>query len=65
MSTETAKAYTVRTLAEHWSCSRDVVYDMIRRHELSAFRVGRSLRISTQEVERFESIPTVVYGRKR
>ena len=48
-------AYTVKTLADRWSCSIDVVYDMIRQGCLRTFRVGRALRISPAEVDRYES----------
>lgn len=49
------RAYTVETLAEHWYCSRDVVYDMIRQGKIKAFKVGRVLRISAEEVARYEN----------
>ena len=48
-------AYTVDTLAERWACSRDVVYDMIRNRKIKAFKVGRVLRISAEEVLRYET----------
>ena len=51
----TEKAFTVDTLAERWSCSRDVVYDLLRTRELKAFNVGSSWRISPKEVHRFEN----------
>lgn len=47
--------YTVASLAERWMCSKDVIYDMIRRRDIKAFKVGRDLRISAQEVERYEN----------
>lgn len=49
------RAYTVDTLAERWSCSRDVIYDLLRKRELKAFKVGTSWRISPKEVDRFEN----------
>lgn len=49
------QAYTITTLAEHWQCSRDVIYDMIRRGELKPFKIGRVLRISAEEVARIEN----------
>lgn len=48
-------AFTIQSLAQRWSCSRDVVYDMIHSGQLKAFRVGRALRISAAEVERYEN----------
>jgi len=48
-------AYTVTSLAERWGCSPDVTYDMIRKHWLKAFKVGRNLRISAEEVNRYEN----------
>jgi len=54
------KAYTITALAERWACSRDVLYDMIRKGELKCFRVGRAVRISAAEVERKEAETTTV-----
>ena len=48
-------AYTVDTLAQRWACSRDVIYDMIRQRKIKAFKVGRVLRISAEEVARYEN----------
>lgn len=48
-------AYTVDTLAERWVCSPDVIYDMIRKRKIKAFKVGRVLRISAEEVARYEN----------
>ena len=50
-------AYTVASLAERWACSRDVIYDLLRKHELRGFRVGNALRISAEEVRRVEDTP--------
>lgn len=48
-------AYTVAELAEHWNCSKDVIYDIIRCGELHSFRLrGKALRIASEEVERYE-----------
>lgn len=49
-----ANAFTIKTLAEHWVCSPDVIYDIIREGKLKAFHVGTALRISAEEVERYE-----------
>ena len=48
-------AYTVDTLAQRWACSRDVIYDMILQRKIKAFKVGRVLRISAEEVARYEN----------
>ena len=47
--------YTVDELAERWKCSRDALYDMLRRKSLRAFKVGGHYRISAAEVARHES----------
>lgn len=49
------QAYTVDRLAERWDCSRDVIYDLLRKRELKAFKVGSAWRISAAEVNRFEN----------
>lgn len=49
------QTYTITSLAEHWQCSRDVIYDMIRRGDIKPFRVGRDYRISAAEVARIEN----------
>lgn len=51
----TDQAFTVDRLAERWDCSRDVIYDLLRKRELKAFRVGSSYRITSKEVERYEN----------
>lgn len=48
-------AYTIKTLAEHWVCSTDVIYDLIHAGRLKVFHIGRSIRISASEVERYEN----------
>lgn len=48
-------AYTIQTLAQHWACSTDVIYDLIRSGKLKAFRIGNALRIRAEEVERYET----------
>ena len=48
-------AYTVDTLAVRWCCSRDVIYDMIRQRKIKAFKAGRVIRISAEEVARYEN----------
>ncbi|CCB64421.1 conserved protein of unknown function [Hyphomicrobium sp. MC1] len=49
-------AYTVKALAEHWSCSPKHVYNLIDAGQLHPFYIGkrRGTRISEGEVERWE-----------
>lgn len=48
--------YTVADLAERWSCSTDLVYDLIHRGDLKSFKIGKSaVRIRAEEVTRFEN----------
>lgn len=51
------QAYSVSELARHWSCSRKLVYKLLEKGELKAFRIGDVFRISAAEVERIESNP--------
>jgi excisionase family DNA binding protein len=47
--------YSVKTLAARWQCSEMHIYQMIRRSDIRAFKLGGKLwRISAQEVERYE-----------
>lgn len=55
MATETRPAFTVDSLAAHWSCSADVIYDLLRKKQLKGFKLGHSWRISAKEVDRFEN----------
>lgn len=48
-------AYTVDTLAQRWACSRDMIYKLIREKKLKVFRIGTALRISAEEVARYEN----------
>ena len=54
MRTMTPEVFTVNELMDRWKCSRDVLYDMMGRKELRAFKVGRDYRIPKAEVERYE-----------
>jgi excisionase family DNA binding protein len=47
-------AYTVATLAERWDCSQGVIRKLIADNRLACFRVGTLIRISVEEVRRFE-----------
>lgn len=48
------EVFTPDTLAAHWQCSRDVIYDMLRRRQIAAFKVGKGWRISAEAVMRYE-----------
>jgi excisionase family DNA binding protein len=41
-------------LAERWGCSAEKVRQMFHRGELAGFRLGKLIRIPSNEVERFE-----------
>jgi excisionase family DNA binding protein len=49
-----SKAYTVSSLAEHWDCSEGVIRKAIADGRLGCFRLGTLIRISPEEVARFE-----------
>jgi excisionase family DNA binding protein len=52
------RPFSVKLLAERWSCSEAHIRNMIRRGELAAFKLGgKLLRISAEEVERTEILP--------
>jgi excisionase family DNA binding protein len=49
------KPYSVASLAEHWGCSDDTVYALIRSGTLPHFKLGgRLYRIRQDDVERYE-----------
>lgn len=49
------KVFDVTGLADHWGCSADIIYGLIRGGELQAFKLGGKLiRIRAEEVEKFE-----------
>jgi predicted DNA-binding protein YlxM (UPF0122 family) len=50
-------AYSVKSLADKWEVTEQHLYDMIRRGDLATFKIGlkRGLRISDEEVQRWES----------
>ena len=60
-----ASAFTVPELARYWHKRRSVIVSMIRRGELRAFRVGNSVRISTEAVRAYEEQHQVVQPPKR
>jgi excisionase family DNA binding protein len=45
--------HTVNEVAEKLNTSIWTVYRMIRRHEIGAVKFGGSLRVTTEEIERF------------
>lgn len=47
--------YTVKQLAERWQCSMNQIYMMIRQRKLKVFKLGRDIRISAEEVARYEN----------
>ena len=57
-----AKPYSPQTLAERWGCGESTVRNLIRRNELATFRIGTLIRISADEVERFECQTTRCSG---
>jgi len=55
---EAPKPFTPKMLAERWACSENHIYDLIAKRKLRSFRVGgKLLRISLEEVLRWESAP--------
>jgi excisionase family DNA binding protein len=53
--TKQLRPTTPERLAERWQCSANLVRGLIRRGELRAYRVGRTLRIPADAVEEYES----------
>ena len=50
------RPFTVKQLAERWSCSYSYIYKLIAEEKLKAFHLGGTLkRITHQEVEQWES----------
>ena len=50
------KPFTVKALAERWSCSGSYIYKLIAEGKLRAFHLGGVLkRVSSEEVERWEN----------
>lgn len=46
--------YTPRTLAQRWGCHPKTIKALIKREKLVPFRIGKLLRISAEEVGRYE-----------
>ena len=55
-------AFTVADLAARWQCGQSTVRNLIRRNQLATFRIGILIRISADEVERFECQNTQCSG---
>jgi excisionase family DNA binding protein len=51
------RPFSPETLAERWECSPQLVRQMVRRGEISGFRLGKLIRIPFNEVERVECLP--------
>ena len=51
----TPDIFTVDTLAAYWQCSPDVIYDLLRKRKLKAFKVGTAWRITARAVTEFEN----------
>lgn len=48
--------YSIKTLAERWSCDHKTIRRMIERGDLPTFRTGaKLLRIRGEDVERWEN----------
>jgi excisionase family DNA binding protein len=47
-------AFTVATLAARWQCGQSTVRKLIADGDLKAFRIGTAIRISAEEVGRYE-----------
>ena len=52
---DSPKPFTPKTLAERWACSPGHIYNMIATRKLQSFRVGSLVRISVEEVLRWEN----------
>ncbi|MDF2856910.1 MAG: DNA-binding protein [Neobacillus sp.] len=48
------KAYTADEVAQIFQISKHTVYELIKRGELQAFKVGNKMRIEQAEIERFK-----------
>lgn len=50
----TDRPFSVATLAERWGCSKRHISNMVKRGELTAFRIGKQMRFKPEEVGRVE-----------
>lgn len=49
------KAYTPDEVAQLFQISKHTVYELIKRGELQAFKIGNKMRIEHAELERFKN----------
>ena len=47
--------YTIQSLADRWQVHYTTVYRMIQSGKLKTFKIGDQIRISSDEVRRFEN----------
>ena len=50
-----ARAFTVRSLADHWRVSKTHIYNLIAAGQLGHLRIGSAIRVRCEDVEAFES----------
>ena len=48
-------SYTIEEISQLLRVSKLTVYDLIKKNELAAFRVGRQMRVDQQDLERYKS----------
>lgn len=48
-------SYKIRELATRWQVGERTVYRLLNRSVLKFFKVGRSVRVTDEEVQKFES----------
>ena len=51
--------YTIKQLMEHWQCSDGFIRKLLGRGKLQYIKINSAVRISTEEVEKFERDRTV------
>lgn len=55
--TSDRRAFSVASLAERWTCSTSLVRKLIRNGQLQSFQYGKLIRITADEVDRYEGNP--------
>lgn len=58
------QTYTPDELAKLFKISKHTVYELIKRGELHAFKIGNKMRIDYSEVERFKNLDSSSTGQK-
>ena len=48
-------SFTIEEVSQLLKISKLTVYDLIKKEDLVAFRVGRQMRVDQQELERYKS----------